>query len=84
MSEGTKNKVALMLKKKYCLAGAKFCSRELEMGWKEIENLEAERDALQAKLETFKSMLDVAWDGLQEADCEGFSFELKKFMEGLE
>lgn len=45
--------------------------------------LKAERDDLHAKLEAFKSMLDIAWDGLQEADYKEFSLELKKFMEEL-
>ena len=51
MNDKKPNKVYLALRKIYCLQGARFCSKELEMGWKEIEKLEAERDALQAKLD---------------------------------
>jgi len=41
MAEATENKVALRLKKTYCLAGAQFCAKELEAAWKEIEAIES-------------------------------------------
>ncbi len=55
MSDKKPNKVYLALRKIYCLRGAEFCRTELEMGWKEIEKLQAKNEALVEAIKKFKS-----------------------------
>jgi cell division protein FtsB len=58
MSDKKENEVSLKLQKIYCCAGAQFCSSYLEMGWLEINKLEAERDALQARIKQLEAELE--------------------------